>query len=253
MSQGFFHIFRDSNQTPFYIIPTGTTLYRGESSINKETYLLPTDTTYPVFFGFDKENIEKNYGITYQFTTKDDIRCIAIDLLDNGSPFFKEAPSEIQDILLSNYGLVSKERVSESNKDKVLANYVCKLGIDGYATNVMDTRFDTFHAEIAICKPADKLHLLGSRVTSLEKAERLKQEQVLIEDGKNLRRKKRRPLFADSDSPPSSPRFIPPISFFTPPSSPIRGGRSTKKKLVRPRPLLRIRKKSRKSSNKKRT
>ena len=251
MSSAFFPIYHDSENTPFYDIPIGTVLYRGESSINEDTYELSANTNYPIFFGFDKENIETNYGITYQFTTKQEIRCIAIDLLDESSPFVKKSPPDIQSILLSNYGLVTKERVSESDKDKVLANYVCQLGLDGYATNLMETRFDTFHAEIALCNPAKKINMIGHRVTTYEKAAQLKREQTLIRDQKeqNLRRKKRRSnMFVDDEeSPPSSPmRYITPTSFILPPSSPTRGG-SKKKKTNH---LRRVKRKSLKNKNK---
>lgn len=227
MEQNFLesNLLYDSDENHYYIIPEGTTLYRGESKINQNTYTLP-ESQYPVFFGFDKENIEKNYGITYKFTTVKEMRCIAIDKLNVNSPFYKNAPSDIQNILLSNYGLKTKERLSESDKDKVLANYICEKGLDGYAIDNMETKFDTFHAEIAICHPSEKINVIGINVTDSETAAKFKQESILIQDKKD--RKKRRPLYPQSPSPkkfhpsyPNNENFVLPISFLTPPSSPI--------------------------------
>jgi hypothetical protein len=226
----------DTNNNPIYVIPQGTPLYRGESSINEPTYNL-TESKFPTFFGFVKDDIEKNYGITYEFTTKQEIRCIAIDLLNEGSPFYVNSSRKIKTILENNYGLLNKERVSESDNDKTLANYVCDLGYDGYAIQNMDTKFDTFHAEIALCNASIKLNQPGVRVTSPEKAKQLKEESILIKNKptKQSRRvyednspvKPMNGLFDSFSSPPSSPmRPIRPISFETP----DRGGLNKKRK-----------------------
>ena len=235
----------DSLNNPIYVIPKGTILYRGESSVNKPTYELP-DSEYPVFFGFVKDDIEKNYGITYQFTTKQDIRCIAIDLLNKNSPFYKNSPPEIKKILKKNYGLVEnidskdKIRLSESKNDKELAKYVCDSGYDGYAAPNMETQFDTFHAEIALCDASSKINQPGSRVTSSEYANKLKQEHALI---KNDFKKQRRvrdvsPVKTSNfssilfpDSPPSSPPRSPVTkSLFFDSPSPRKGGTIKNKK-----------------------
>lgn len=247
----------DSFGNPIYIIQKGTMLYRGESSINESTYKLPR-SAYPVFFGFVKDDIEKNYGITYQFTTKKDIRCIAIDLLNTRSPFYVNAPQLIKHILTENYGLAenidskSKFRLSESDKDKKLAKYVCDSGYDGYAIPNMNTKFDTFHAEIAICNASTKLEQPGSRVTSSEHADKLKMEHRLIQ---NVVKKSRRPTYGDSrspvkspivfsslftDSPTGSPQ-VSPIKFALFETPPKKGG-ATKKKKTGKRKTLRNRK-----------
>lgn len=234
----------DSFGNPIYIIPKGTMLYRGESSVNESTYQLPS-SAYPVFFGFAKDDIERNYGITYQFTTKKEIRCIAMDLLNTSSPFYVKSPQRIKDILVENYGLgenmdsKSKIRLSESDNDKKLAKYVCHSGYDGYANPNMNTKFDTFHAEIAICNASTRLNQPGSRVTSSEHADKLKMEHWLI---KNAVKKSRRPtqrfspvkspiVFSSlfGDSPPGSPK-VSPIKFALFETPPKKGGATKKKK-----------------------
>jgi len=245
----------DDNNNPIYVIPQGTSLYRGESSINQPTYKL-AKSEYPTFFGFVKDDIEKNYGITYEFTTNTEIRCIAIDLLKENSPFYVNSSKDkdIQKILRSNYGLLTKKRLSESDNDKILANYVCDLGYDGYAIQNMETEFDTFHAEIALCNASTKLNQPGVRVTNDEKAKQLKMENVLIKN-KPTKQSRRRyddnspvkpmPVLFDSlfpESPPSSPmRPIRPMSFETPLSSPQKGGKNKKRKTGKNKRIIRRR------------
>ena len=251
----------DTNNNPIYVIPQGTHLYRGESSINQPTYNL-TESKFPTFFGFVKDDIEKNYGITYEFTTKQEIRCIAIDLLNESSPFYVNSSPKIKTILENNYGLLTKKRLSENDNDKILANYVCDLGYDGYAIQNMETEFDTFHAEIALCNASTKLNQLGVRVTSPEKAKQLKQESILI---KNRPTKQSRRIYEDNSpvkpmmglfdsfsSPPSSPmRPNRPISFETPPSSPQKGGINKKRKTTKNKRTLKTTKTLRRKSGSK--
>lgn len=246
MTPKFFSTYDSEDNIPFYIIPAGTTLYRADSSTDAPTYKL-IDTGYPIFFGFDKETIEKNYGITYKFTTISDIHCIAIDLLTESSPFYVNSSPKIQKVLRENYGLFTKKRLSESGNDNLLANYICTLGKDGYAANVMETQLGSFHSEIAICNISNKIDPDGILVTPKKIAARLKQEHILIisEKERRERRRRRSNNVGDSpqksiqkslfmDSPPNSPPRVTaiPFSFDSPPSSPIykRGGKTLKKK-----------------------
>jgi len=246
MSQPFFKVVHDPSGIPFYIIPTGTTLYRGESSVNQPTYTIKYNG-FPIFFGFDKDAIEKNYGITYQFTTISDIICISIDLLDESSLFYINSPPKIQKILRENYGLVSKKRLSESDNDKLLSNYLCKLGIDGYATNIMDTLLDSFHAEIAICNITGKINQTGPRMTSDARAEQLSRQHILIQKERERRELRREQILIQKErerrerlgkipietypSNEITPMFTPTVlSFNTPPGSPIRRNNGGKKK-----------------------
>jgi len=248
MSTEFFKNYQiDKDENPIYVIPKGTTLFRADSSVNKPRYKLEyvDGKIYPIFFGFDKENIEENYGITYQFNTIEDIRCIAIDRLDEKFPFYVNSPHEIQKILLSNYGLKNKKRLSESVNDKILTNYICSLGYDGYAINTMETQFGNFHPEIAVCNISNLVDPNGNRVTIQNLADNLHREYILIKDKKEREETKKRirreryetraeispprvsikkSLF--DDSPPNSLISPMPISFSTPPRN--KGGRSRK-------------------------
>jgi hypothetical protein len=132
-----------------YIIPVGTTLYRGDSNF--------TDITQPEllkgdykFFTPDAEYADK-YGIVFEFKTKNELQLVAMD--DISEQFFTDAPKEIQGILEDNYGYSSHKRDSVEEKDYEVSQYICKQGYQGYAANTMEsTGFDDdLNAEIIIC------------------------------------------------------------------------------------------------------
>uniref|UniRef100_A0A6C0IVR1 Uncharacterized protein n=1 Tax=viral metagenome TaxID=1070528 RepID=A0A6C0IVR1_9ZZZZ len=138
-----------------YIIPAGTTLYRGDSNF--------TDITHPEllkgdykFFTPDAEYADK-YGIVFEFKTKNELRLVAMD--DISEQFFTDAPKEIQDILEDNYGYSSNKRDSVEEKDYKVSQYVCKQGYQGYAANTMESKGfdDALNAEIIICNAEEHL------------------------------------------------------------------------------------------------
>ena len=144
-----------------YIIPVGTTLYRGDSNF--------TDITHPEllkgdykFFTPDAEYADK-YGIVFEFKTKNELQLVAMD--DISEQFFTGAPEEIQDILEDNYGYSSHKRDSVEEKDYKVSQYVCKQGYQGYAANTMEsTGFDDdLNAEIIICNAEEHVERIQRR------------------------------------------------------------------------------------------
>jgi hypothetical protein len=144
-----------------YIIPVGTTLYRGDSNF--------TDITHPEllkgdykFFTPDAEYADK-YGIVFEFTTKNELQLVAMD--DISEQFFTGAPEEIQDILEDNYGYSSHKRDSVEEKDYKVSQYICKQGYQGYAANTMEsTGFDDdLNAEIIICNAEEHVERIQRR------------------------------------------------------------------------------------------
>lgn len=144
-----------------YIIPVGTTLYRGDSNF--------TDITHPEllkgdykFFTPDAEYADK-YGIVFEFTTKNELQLVAMD--DISEQFFTDAPKEIQDILEDNYGYSSNKRDSVEEKDYKVSQYICKQGYQGYAANTMEsTGFDDdLNAEIIICNAEEHVERIQRR------------------------------------------------------------------------------------------
>jgi len=146
---------REVDRINMYIIPAGTTLYRGDSNF--------TDITHPEllkgdykFFTPDAEYADK-YGIVFEFKTKNELRLVAMD--DISEQFFTDAPKEIQDILEDNYGYSSNKRDSVEEKDYKVSQYVCKQGYQGYAANTMESKGfdDALNAEIIICNAEEHL------------------------------------------------------------------------------------------------
>lgn len=111
----------------------------------------------PTFFGLDKENVENNYGITYKFVTEVELELVA---LDQKTEFYESLTDEYKQILDKNYGYNTENHIrdSVSKEDKKILDYICGQGYDGYACGQMKTEIGgKFHAEVALCNPADKL------------------------------------------------------------------------------------------------
>lgn len=129
-------------------------VFRGDSSVKRRTnYPLDDRIT---FFGLDKENVEHNYGITFEFVVQKPMTLIAIDR-NNGNPAFLQRVSEnVQRILNVNYGYSDNTRNSTPRSDNMLSEFIRDtLGeYDGYGCNEMPTDSGgTFHSEIMVCHP----------------------------------------------------------------------------------------------------
>jgi len=196
----------NENGINFYLIPTGTMLFRSDSDPrigDKMVLTRPYD-----FFGFSQESVEGIYGVAYKFTTKRDLKMIALDN-NMDTYFYKNIPVVYKKILDENYGYTNNNiRFSDPDKDDQLSNYIYREydGIfDGYACKQMrlslldPTR--TFHSEAMIC---DKTHI------KLDGGFRATQDPAFIDsavdawyDRKNRPPGKTKPLL-QTESPPSS-------------------------------------------------
>ena len=258
MSNPFFNVvYEDGN--PFYIIPLGTALYRGDYFFDSQDEQSLEYTRPPIFFGFDEASVKK-YGIVYSFTTKQEMRCIATDVLTESSPFYATAPEDIKAILRDNYGVISKKRVSEPNPDKKLAQYICDSGLDGYAAKRTGFELDILEPEIAICN-IEKINTTGTLVSVPPDVKSKRMEIRNKREREEKRINKKRGFYDEIVIPnpiPLKPTSL--FSFDSPPSSPTKTGKSlfgspfrtpggsknTKKKIVH-------RKSKRKSNKKRRT
>jgi hypothetical protein len=146
---------KDKNGIYVYKVNKGTTVFRGDSSIKRRTnYELGDRIT---FFGLDKENVEHNYGITFEFMVEKPVTLIAIDR-NNGNPaFLQRLPEKVQRILNINYGYgESMKRNSTPRSDMKLSEFIRDnlSEYDGYGCNEMPTDSGgTFHSEIMVCHP----------------------------------------------------------------------------------------------------
>jgi len=145
---------KDKNGIYVYKVAKGARVFRGDSSINRRTdYPLDNRIT---FFGLDKENVEHNYGITFEFVVQKPLTLIAIDR-NNGNPAFLDRINEkTKRILDVNYGYKSGLRNSTPRSDNKLSEFIRdNLGeYDGYGCNEMPTDSGgRFHSEIMVCHP----------------------------------------------------------------------------------------------------
>lgn len=193
---------REIDGINMYIIPSGTTLYRGDSKFTdiKDPDLLKGDYK---FFTPDQEYADK-YGIVFEFKTNKELQLVALD--DISKEFFTNAPEEIQDILEDNYGYSSHKRDSVEEKDYKVSQYICDQGYQGYAANTMKSKGfdDDLDAEIIICNAEQYLDRI-KRVTE-ENRIKSKQNELKMRESERERvgpSKKPRRDMEDRPKPPS--------------------------------------------------
>jgi hypothetical protein len=145
---------KDKNGIYVYKIAKGALVFRGDSSIKRRSdYELGDRIT---FFGLDKENVEHNYGITFEFVVHKPMTLIAIDRNDGNSAFLDLLSDKVQRILDVNYGYSDGNRNSTPRSDNKLSEFIRDnlSEYDGYGCDQMPTDSGgTFHSEIMVCHP----------------------------------------------------------------------------------------------------
>ena len=220
----------DEDGINYYEIPKGFVLYRGDSNPKYKEKMVFSPEDKEKFFGFDQETTEGEYGITFEFKTKMQLKLLALDK-NNTDEFLGLVESrtdkgfdynKLLDILNNNYGYVTGTRDSVSEKDNYLSRFISvKLKeFDGYACVKMKKQGGgIFHAEAMICNPKDKL-TIGERVTEGD-LEDYYYKWRLINQGKylgkkNANEKRARSLIFDQENSESPERntFMSPVKRF---------------------------------------
>lgn len=172
MSTSFLPLLNDKDKdNQFYLLIKGTTLYRADD--NK----IHTSSYKPRFFGISQKGVQSYGKIVYKFTTKKDLKLLAID--KNIVNVFQQSPENIKNIFRRQYGYneSNQDRIRDSisKKDNELVDYICKNfpQYDGYAADLM-TKADGFDGlfpqEIVICDP--------NNVSSPELITNISKEQI---------------------------------------------------------------------------
>lgn len=182
----------DDEKIKYYLIPKGAVLYRADSENTRKTMALHDQIT---FFGFDQENVEENYGITYKFKTKKHLKLLAIDK-NNSTEFLdiiKKSNDEVVTILNKNYGYTTGFRDSDAKKDNILSEFICKHfpDYDGYACDEMPTQTGHLHAEVMLCSPTNKFQGPGKLVTHTDKIQGLREKHNLIQRGREMEQQRK--------------------------------------------------------------
>ena len=138
----------------YYVIKKGTKIYRGDNRMYTGEYTWEEIKSKPIFFALTKDVAEKEYGVTYEFTTDKEYDLLALDHKKTVSKLLLTiSDNKIKRIIELNYGYKST-RNSHLENDSLLMNYLCQQGYKGYATKEMDTDFGgKFHPELMICDP----------------------------------------------------------------------------------------------------
>ena len=222
MSNSFsFEIIDEENGYKYYLVPQGTILYRGDTTLYPNFHL----PNSPAFFSTDARFV-KHYGLVFRFQTKRPLKLLVLDKKADYSLFYNSSPPNIQRILKNNYGYISGLRETEFVKDHELVTYICSLGLDGYANNRMGITEDSihddyegdddnaapqFHPEMALCNTnnVEFVNPQGdmNRYTAeqIEMAVLKKKADVLKREYDNKRMKnRRRPIDDDTSNEGSS-------------------------------------------------
>ena len=157
----------------------GAQLYRGDSNfynVYDEENLL-SGRPY-LFFGLTPEEVSE-YGVTFQFNVLEDLYLVRLDDYNTREYIYNNSNDNIQKILELNYGHNEKEeRDSEENADYEMSKYICEKH-DGYITDKMKTDIGgTFHREIMICLPENKLSFV-KKITNDEETKNIQEEYKL--------------------------------------------------------------------------
>ena len=207
----------------YYIFQLGYPLFKGSFLTEGDSIVLHPDVPY--FFGLkntDPEYIEayeEEYGVIFEYKTTREYKLLALDKRESKQYVYDMAEdkgrSDIQDIVIKNYGLHTGIRDSVGEKDSELSKFICELGLDGYAIHTMKTDMGgTFHPELLICN-RDGIEEV-SVVTKEDSIEGIKEIGTLRKISKLTRKKKSgvsrrkgspskgsttRRLFSDDSSP----------------------------------------------------
>jgi hypothetical protein len=192
---------KDKNGIYVYKLKSNAVLFRGDSSIKRRAnYELGDRIT---FFGIDKENVEHNYGITFEFVVEKPMTLIAIDRNNGNRDFLDRLPDKMQRILNINYGYgESMKRNSTPRSDVKLSEFIRDnlSEYDGYGCNEMPTDSGgTFHSEIMVCHPTDFIGD-GVRVTDDGKLSDLHAKHLDIMHKPKRKTRRRRSNSSDSKS-----------------------------------------------------
>jgi hypothetical protein len=181
----------DENGIYVYVLPKGTELFKGDSSQKGESFVYSDKQKKFSYFGFDKEQVQTEYGITFKFETTRELRLIAMDM-NRHSPFSMRVIGAVNapmDQFEKNYGYsFGGLRFSEKLADNMVSKFIIDAfpEYDGYASEEMLSDFGgIFHEEAMIKLPMDKLSP-GVLVTNKNLLEQLKKKQKY--DSINTRR-----------------------------------------------------------------
>lgn len=178
----------------YYMFPENYPLFKAYKLEDPPGFTL----NQPYFFGIQNmnndyiESYEDEYGVIFEFVTTKPYKLVALDDKNTQTTLYTNAPQNIKTILENNYGYKTNLRDSVGEKDREFAIYLCSLGYDGYATNVMSTNFGgKFHMELLLCNAANGIKFVKQITSQSRKNSILEKAKIdkISQDLKDKRKK----------------------------------------------------------------
>lgn len=193
---------RQDDGVSYYYVPIGSNVYRGDTSVFVANDKPPMLQFRKYEYFAPKPQIAETYGIVSSFTTKRPLKLLALDQPDTFNNLYLNAPAKVQNAFDASFPSMGEKRNSDVTSDRVIADYICDIGYDGYATGPMpieETKTGLFHAEMTICEPSTVIDFQSYKVyTDAQIAEKKLTHRTIMQ--KKERRAKRR-FRSDNEGP----------------------------------------------------
>ena len=142
----------------YYVFPIGYPLFKANRTLSKGSTIVLRPNR-PYFFGLKNmndeyiESFEDEYGVIFEFVLTREYKLLALDDKRTQTILYNSSPEIIKTILENNFGYISGYRNSVSEPDRIISEYLCSNGYQGYAIQNMitDSTQRLFHDELMIC------------------------------------------------------------------------------------------------------
>ena len=146
-----------------FLLEAGVSLFKGDNKKYFDQYKREEIVTYdkhPAYFALEEE-VSAQYGVIFEFIVVEPLFIVDLGDVDVVSTLYINASPKIQTILRKNYGYDPEHetitmRDSVHEKDNILSEYLCSIGVKGY---VLNKQLETdlggkFHREVMLCDPS---------------------------------------------------------------------------------------------------
>ena len=194
----------------FYLLNESFILYRGDTDQYLKHKTLRNDFEY---FAIDKDTANF-YGLVSKYNPTKNLILFAMDDLNNIKYLYNSVPSDnitLRNDISNSFGYNTLIRHSDVKSDKNILQYICSLGMDGYASNKIKTHStdQQFHAEIAICNPLKNVAFNSNLEYDEEYIKKAIKDSKLVKLSYDLKEKRKINYLKDDDDDDDESTYTP--------------------------------------------